>query len=217
MLARGIDVRFNTKARAFIGKRKAKAVKLESGEELEGDILVAATGVKPNLDFLQDSGIDHKWGIRVDEYLRTNLPNVYAAGDVVEVPDRLTGETYVHAIFPNAVEQGHIAGLNVLGDEVRYEGGERMNSLKHLGLPIMAVGLKEGDEILQDRRNGSLRTIYLKDNRLKGFQLVGDIRAAGVLRTLMIQQSDIRSLKHHLLDPNFGQGMMVWQAVGAYA
>lgn len=216
MRQRGVDVRLNTKAEAFLGNGNAKAVRLDSGEVLEGDILIAATGVKPNLDFLQDSNIDRNWGLRVDDHLRTNLPDVYAAGDVVEVPDRLTGETFVHAIFPNAVEQGHVVGLNLVGYETRYEGAERMNSLKHLGLPIMAVGLKSGDEILQEKHNGNLRTVYLKDERLVGFQLAGDIRAAGILRTLMIQGRDIRPIKSHLLDPGFGQGTMVWQAIAPY-
>jgi nitrite reductase (NADH) large subunit len=213
MRQRGVDVRLNTKAEAFLGNGSAEAVRLDSGEILKGDILIAATGVKPNLELLGNSGIEHKWGLRVDDHLRTNLPDVYAAGDVVEVPDRLTGETYVHAIFPNAVEQGRVVGLNLAGYETQYEGGERMNSLKHLGLPIMAVGLKEGDEILQAKRNGILRTIYLKENRLVGFQLVGDIRAAGILRTLMLQGNNVRSLKEHLLDPSFGQGMKVWQSI----
>ena len=216
MQQNGVDVRLNTKAEAFQNSGTAKAVRLSSGDVLEGDILIAATGVKPNIDFLDNSSIEHDWGLHVDDHLRTNLPDVYAAGDVVEVPDRLTGETYVHAIFPNAVEQGRVVGLNLAGYETLYEGGERMNSLKHLGLPIMAVGLKEGDEILQDKRNGNLRTIYIKENRLVGFQLAGDIRAAGVLRTLMIQATDIRPLKGHLLDPNFGQGMMVWRAMANY-
>lgn len=216
MRQRGVAVRLNTKAEAFLGNGSAKAVRLESGEVLKGDILIAATGVKPNLDFLVDSGIEHKWGLQVDSHLRTNLPDVYAVGDVVEVPDRLTGESYVHAIFPNAVEQGRIVGLNLAGYETHYEGGERMNSLKHLGLPIMAVGLKEGDEILQDKRNGNLRTIYIKENRLVGFQLAGDIRAAGVYRTLMLQGTDIRPLKGNLLESNFGQGMMVWQSIANY-
>lgn len=217
MRKRGVNVRLKTKAKAFVGKRKAKGVQLASGKVLEGDILIAATGVKPNLDLLEGSGISHKGGISVDDHLRTNAPDVYAAGDAVEVPDRSTGETFVHAIFPNAVEQGRVVGLNLTGYDARYEGGERMNSLKHLGLPIMAVGLKEGDEVLQEKRNGDLRTLYLKENRLVGFQLVGDIHAAGVLRTLMIQGSDVRPLKHRLLDPNFGQGMMVWQAIAPYA
>jgi NAD(P)H-nitrite reductase large subunit len=216
MRQRGVDVRLNTKAEAFLGNGSAEAVCLDSGEVLKGDILIAATGVKPNLEFLSDSGIEHKWGLRVDDNLRTNLPDVYAAGDVVEVPDRLTGESYVHAIFPNAVEQGRVVGLNLAGYETQYEGGERMNSLKHLGLPIMAVGLKEGDEILQDKRNGNLRTIYIKENRLVGYQLVGNTRVAGVLRTLMLQGTDVRPLKGHLLDPSFGQGMKVWQSFSTY-
>jgi nitrite reductase (NADH) large subunit len=136
---------------------------------------------------------------------------------VIEVPDRLTGETYVHAIFPNAIEQGRVVGLNLAGYETRYAGGERMNSLKHLGLPIMAVGLKDGDEILQEKRNGSLRTIYLKDNRLVGFQLAGDIHAAGVLHTLLIQGSDIRPIRRHLLDANFAQSSLVWQDLAPFA
>ena len=213
MQKRGVDVRLNTRAEEFIGKRSAMAVRLASGETLEADILIAATGVKPNLDLLESSGIEHNWGIRVDDHLRTNMPDIYAAGDAVEVPDRLTGETSVHAIFPNAVEQGQVVGLNIVGYDVCYAGGDRMNSLKHLGLPIMAVGLKEGDEALQLRQNGNLRTIYLKNGRVVGFQLVGDIRAAGILRTLAIQGGDVRPLRGRLLDPNFGQGMMVWQAI----
>ena len=91
----------------------------------------------------------------------------------------------MHANMPNAVEQGKLVGLNLLGFEERYEGAERMNSLKHLGLPILAVGLKKGDEALRGRVDGGWRTLYLQDNRLVGFQLVGDIRAAGTLHTML--------------------------------
>lgn len=213
MLQRGIDLRLNTKARAFVGNRRAEAVVLESGETLRADLFIAATGVKPNLDLLEGSGIAHRWGITVDHFLRTSAPDVYAAGDVVEAPDRLTGEAYVHAIFPNAIEQGRIVGLNLLGFAVPYEGADRMNSLKHLGLPILAAGLKEGDEVLRARWDGSLRTLYLKENRLVGYQLIGDIRAAGALRTLMITGQDLRKLKDRLLARSFGQGELVWQGL----
>lgn len=213
MRQRGIEVRLNTKARAFIGDGKASGVELESGEVLRADLFIAATGVRPNLEVIQDSGIAHRWGITVDDHLRTNVPDVYAAGDVVEAPDRLTGEVYVHAIFPNAVEQGRVVGLNLLGFDITYEGADRMNSLKHLGLPIMAVGLKEGEEVLRARWDSGLRTLYLKDNRLVGFQLVGDIRAAGVLRALLISRQDLRRLKDHLLQPTFGQGNLVWHGL----
>ena len=215
MRRRGVQVRLETKAEAFVGDGRAAGVRLESGETLAADILIAATGVRPNLDYLQGSGIAHNWGISVDVLLQTSAPDVYAAGDVVEAPDRLTGEPYVHAIFPNAVAQGRVAGLNMLGFDVPYEGADRMNSLKHLGLPIMAVGLKEGDQVLQAKRDGDLRTLYLQEDRLVGFQLVGDIRAAGVLRALLVRRADLRPIKDRLLDLSFGQGTIISAAMQA--
>ena len=216
MRDRGITIHMNTKAVAFIGGDRAEGVKLESGESLEADVMVAATGVRPNLEFLEGSGVNHDWGITVDEHLRTNLEDVFAAGDVVEVPDLLTGETFVHAIFLNAVEQGNVVGLNLLGFDTSYEGAHRMNSLKHLDLPIIAAGLKTGDEMLQTRKNGNLRTIYLMNNQVVGFQMVGDIQAAGVLRALMNNRQNIGGLKDRLLEPNFGEGAIAWEAMAPW-
>ncbi len=214
MEEKGVDLRLGTKASHFFGNGLVKGVKLENGESLEADILIAATGVRPNIDFLQGSGIQAQWGIRVDSHLRTNYPYIYAAGDVVEAPDRITGETYVHAIFPNATAQGHLVGLNLAGFEVSYEGAERMNSLKHLGLPILAVGLKHGDELLEVKGNGYRRALYLQENRLVGYQLVGDIRIAGALRTLMLRGEKLAPIKERLLSPDFGQGSLVWNSIG---
>jgi nitrite reductase (NADH) large subunit len=217
MRTRGIDVRLNTKAVAFSGNGKAEAVKLESGEELKADVLIAATGVMPNLELLHGSGINAHRGISVDEHLQTSVPDIYAAGDCIESPYRLTGEKYVHAIFPNAVEQGCVAGMNMAGYMVTYEGADRMNSLKHLGLPILAAGEKQGERVLQERRGDQLKTIYLQDSRLVGFQLAGDIKNAGIYHALMTQKYDVSELESQLLNPNFGEGMLMWKAIGAYA
>jgi nitrite reductase (NADH) large subunit len=216
MQQKGVEVSLNTKAVAFVGNGKAEGVRLESGESLYADVLIAATGVRPNLEFLEGSGIAHGWGITVDESLRTTQSDIYAAGDVVEVPDLLTGETYVHAIFLNAVEQGNVVGLNILGFDSRYDGAHRMNSLKHLDLPIMAAGLKTGDEVLQTKRNGSLRTVYLQENQVVGFQMVGDIKSAGVLRALMNNRQNVAGFKDKLLDSTFGQGTIIWQAMAPW-
>lgn len=211
----GIDVRLNTKAIAFAGDGRASEVLLESGETIPGDLFIAATGVQPNLSILEDTGIKFGWGVYVDDHLRASELDIYAAGDVIESQDRLTGETSVHAIFPNAVEQGRVVGLNLSGYDVTYEGAERMNSLKHIGLPILAVGLKEGDEVIKTKRDGALRTIYLRGNRVVGFQLVGDISAAGILRSLLLQEKDVRPFKDRLLDPSFNQGYLIWNAINA--
>ena len=213
MRQRGVEVRLNTKALAILGSQEALGVQLVTDEVLSADLYIAATGVRPNLELLEGSGIAHRWGVTVDDHLRTSDPNIYAAGDAVETRDRLTGETAVHAIFPNAIEQGRVVGLNLVGIDTGYEGAERMNSLKHLGLPLLAAGLKQGDEVLQARHNGSLRTIYLQENRLVGYQLVGDVRPSGALRALLLRGQPLGKLKDHLLERSFGQGTLVWAAL----
>jgi nitrite reductase (NADH) large subunit len=213
MRERGIDLRLNTRAVGFSQQGEGMAVDLESGGALTADLAIAATGVKPNLEFLVDSDIQHQWGISVDDHLRTNYANIYAAGDVIESPYRLTGETFVHAIFPNAVEQGKVVGMNLAGQDVVYQGADRMNSLKHLGLPIMAVGAAKGDEVLKVTQDGSWRTIYLNEGRIVGFQLVGDVHPAGVLRTLLNRGQRVEGFKDKLTDPSFGQGSLAWMSI----
>ena len=143
--------------------------------------------------------------------LCTNFPDIYAAGDVAETIDRLTGERYVHAIFPNAVAQGKIVAYNLLGWATAYEGADNMNSLKHLGLPVMAVGLMEGEELRQ-RRNGSLRKVFLQDDRIIGFRLTGDVSSAGIYLSLMNRGESVSEFKSRLLEPGFGMGHLAQMA-----
>lgn len=192
---------------AFVGEPRADAVEVRSGDALSSDLLVAATGIKPNIGFLEASGVETNWGVLVDEKLRTNLSNVYAAGDVAETFDRFTDERYVHAIFPNAVEQAKIVAYNLMGKNVTYEGADNMNSLKHLGMPLIAVGQMEGEE-LRIQREGTLRKLYLQDDRIIGFCLAGDLSAAGIYRTLMNKRVNVVPFKHRLLNPGFGMGII---------
>jgi len=209
----GVELRLGAKGKSFIGNGRADGVLIEDGETLHADVLIASTGVRPNIDWLEGSGLEVGWGVRVDDRLRTTAPDVFASGDVVEAADRLTGERSVNAIFPNAVAQGTVVGLNLAGHEVRTEGTDRMNSLKHLGVPVVVAGLKDGDEVLRRRRNGGMRTLFLKDGRLVGFQMVGEVTAAGVFRSLMNRRQDVRAFKDRLLQPTFGQGTVAWGAI----
>jgi NAD(P)H-nitrite reductase large subunit len=202
--ARGVEVRLDTHAEAFLGDCEVKGVKLESGEELHADAYIAATGVKPTIDWLEGSGVETGWGVIVDDLQRTNTPDIYAAGDVAETRDRMTGERYVHAIFPNAVAQARVVASGLLGFEVPYEGAETMNSLKHLGVEVIAVGSQSGQEELRWRDHGVLRKVFLSDGRITGFRLVGDIRGAGVYRSLMLRRVDVGPFRDHLLDPRRG-------------
>jgi NAD(P)H-nitrite reductase large subunit len=92
----------------------------------------------------------------------------------------------------------------MLGYETIYEGSEIMNSLRHLGVPLIAAGQVSGDEELRAGRGDSLRTIILKDNRIVGFRLVGDVRGAGAYRSLMLRGTDVAAMRDDLLVPGFG-------------
>jgi nitrite reductase (NADH) large subunit len=213
MRGRGVEVRLEKRAAAFEGAVRAELLRLASGEALEADVFVAATGVKPNVEYLEGSGVEVGWGVRVDEHLRTGVSDVYAAGDVAETFDRMTGERYVHAIFPNAVAQGRVVAQHLLGFEAPYEGAESMNSLKHLGLPVMAVGAQTGEQTLRWSQGTVLRKVVLEGDRIVGFRLAGDVSGAGVYRSLMLRREDVSRFGRRLPEPGFGVGALALQAM----
>jgi NAD(P)H-nitrite reductase large subunit len=215
MTARGIELRLGIEATDFLeNDGEVAGLRLADGHTVTADMYVAATGVKPNIDFLDGSGVAMRWGVTVDEHLKTTAPHVWAAGDVVEAPDRATGAAYVHAIFPNAVDQGRVAATNILGGDVVYAGAESMNSLKHLGLPIMAVGAADGETELHWRDGDRLRKVFLTAGRITGFRLAGDISGGGLLRSLMLRGDDVARFGRRLVRPGFMEADIVLPAMG---
>ncbi|MGM0688915.1 MAG: NAD(P)/FAD-dependent oxidoreductase [Bacillota bacterium] len=197
---------------AFSGIKKAESVLMRSGKEHRADLLVAATGLKPNIELLSESGIETDWGVLVDDRLCTNFPEIYAAGDIAETIDRISGKRYAHANYPNAVAQGNVVGRNILEQDITYSGSDSMNSLKHLGIPVIAAGMMEGDE-LRVRHNGCLRKLWVNDNRLVGFRLTGDINCAGIYLSLIRRASDIAPIREMLLEPNFSYAYLMDMAL----
>jgi NAD(P)H-nitrite reductase large subunit len=216
LIERGVKLRLGVEAKAFVGSPTVNSVRLNDGQLLEADLIVAATGVKPHVEFLRDSPIVTDWGIHVDDTLQTSVPGIFASGDVAESRDWLTGERFVHAIFPNAVAEGEIAASNLLGANLRYDGAESMNSLKHLGIPIVAMGTTdEPDEVLRWESGSALRSVYLRNDTIIGAQLAGNIQAAGVYRSLMLRRADVSSFGRGLVEPGFSMGSVVWDALVA--
>ena len=214
MAARGIELRLGVEATASrtrrAGRRRPAAA---DGELVTADLYVAATGVKPNLGFLAGSGHRGRLGHHGGRSLRTNGPEIWAAGDVVEAPDRATGKAFVHAIFPNAVDQARV----VADEHPRWRhglpGAESMNSLKHLGLPIMAVGAMEGPDELRWRDGDVLRKVFLDDGRIVGFRFTGEIAGGGLLRSLLLRGDDVRRFGRRLVLPGFGVSEIVLPAM----
>ena len=135
-----MDVRLNWGETVAVDRDgEASRVRFASGETIEAELLLACIGVKPRTAFLAGSGIDVREGILVDGRMRTNVPDVFAAGDVAEAADFFTGRKTVSPILPNAVAQGRIAGSNMADDAADYAGSLPMNTFNFFGHLAVSV------------------------------------------------------------------------------
>ena len=136
----GVEVKTGVTLTAIEDAQGRKRLRCEGQEDLLADLIIMATGIRTNLEWLQGSGVRVNRGIVVDDHLRSTVPNVYAAGDVAEGRDLVTGEAAVHAIEPTAMEHGRVAGANMAGKDVRYRGSLLMNIVEVCHLDIASFG-----------------------------------------------------------------------------
>jgi len=179
-----------TKIRRAADGSDALVATLDTGGELEADLVIVAAGVRPNIGFLAGSGIECGAGITIDDAMRASVPGVYAAGDVAEGIDPSTGKRAVNAIQPTAVEQGRVAALNMAGNDVRTRGHLTLNVLDTLGLISSSFGQwwseagGESAELIDEREYRYL-SLQFRDDRLVGATSIGLTEHVGVLRGLI--------------------------------
>src|SRR4029450_9974920 len=125
---RGVAIRTNARLQAIEDAGQQKRLRFEESEDLLADLVIMATGIRTNLDWLKDSGLTINRGIVVDTQQRSNVPNVYAAGDAAEGKDLVTGQPAIHAIEPTAMEHGRIAGANMAGEAMGPRGSVRVEN-----------------------------------------------------------------------------------------
>ncbi len=191
-------------------RSKVRNALLRDGREVSADIVIFAIGVRPNIPEMVGPGIEINRGISVDKHMRTSLEDIYAAGDVAEATEVVTGGKRVIAIWPNAYRQGKIAGYNMVGLGKEYAGSLAMNSVELCGIPTISAGFTETDgegyEILKsyDKETLSYRKIVMKNNRIVGFVFVNRIERAGIFTELTSSRVDVSSFKDNLLKEDFG-------------
>ena len=182
-------------------------VRLSGGRTVEADLVISATGVRPAIGFLQDSGITCLQGILTDECMQTNVPGIYAAGDCAEAFDKVSGQTIVSAIQPNAAEQARVAALNMAGQSTTLKGVTQINVLDTLGLISASFGNWQGVEggehaELTDQASGKHLSLQFKDDLMVGCNCVGWTEHVGVMRGLVEGQVRLGEWKDKLIqDP----------------
>ncbi len=204
---KGVAVHTSTRVEAIEEAGSSYKVALDNGEVIGADVVISATGVKSNIQFLEGSGIETEFGILVNNRLQSSSPDIYAAGDVCQGKDFSTGEYSVQAIQPTAADHGRIAAMNMMGKETIHQGSINLNVLDTLGLISSSYGLWMGvdggdsSELYDPDRYRYIR-LQFEDDVLVGAQSLGLTQHVGVLRGLIQSRLRLGKWKEQLMkDP----------------
>jgi NAD(P)H-nitrite reductase large subunit len=204
----GVAIRTGVRLTAIEDDGHGKRLRFANGPDIQCDTVIMATGIRTNLEWLEGSGVRVERGVVVDRRLRSSVPNVYAAGDVAEGPDRVSGAPDVHAIEPTAQEHGRIVGAQMAGRDVPYRGSLLMNVVEVCHLDAASFGA--WDDATAEAFVGlradrpAYRKLLWTGDRLTGAIIVGrssDIWATndvGMLKGLVQSGVSLGAWKDHL-------------------
>ena len=211
----GMEVLTGVAVKEILGGASLEGLMLDDSSKIACELAIVGKGVSPNTGFLEGSKIKINKGICTDNHLMTNIEDIYAAGDVAETVDISTGEAAINAIWPCAVRQGRVAGLNMAGGDTEYGGSMAANSIDLFALSVVSLGLSrpKGDRYKEESsvnlRDKRYRKLVFDGNRLVGAILVGDIEEAGVYGLLIEKKVDISDVRSDLLSAGFDFGKAV--------
>ncbi len=182
----GLDIRTGTDVVEILGGDTVEAVRLSTGDLVAADVVIVAKGIRPRVDWLRGSDIHIADGVVVDPSGRTNIADVYAAGDCAEAVDPITGRSAVSGIWPVAYEMGRVAGSTAVGVERMSRGALRANASRFFGVSIISIGeVRDGrlvgaeSEVLADTP-ASYRKVVRRHGRVVGALMYGDVSNAGL-------------------------------------
>lgn len=193
MEAKGYHFHLGLHAEEIIREDGRLKVLMHEGTQVEGDLVLISTGVRPNLDVLREAGVEIDRGVVVNDHLQTNCPDIFAAGDLTEHNSTLYG------IWPAAKEQGKIAGANMVGIGTKYTGSTAITALKVAGINMTSIGDIDVDNTKQcvieiDNASGTYKKFIAEDNAMVGGILLGDTTDKKRLEHAIKEKESIKSL-----------------------
>jgi nitrite reductase (NADH) large subunit len=196
----GFKFRLGAKTEEIEGADRITSVRLEGGERIPSGMVIISAGVRPNIGLPKAMGLECDKGIKVDEYLGTNLPDIYAAGDVAEFKGMAYG------IWPAAMEQGKIAGINMAGGNMVYNGTTMANTLKVVGIYLASAGDIDADNKHESRvfiNENVYKKIVLDNNHMIGCLMLGDTTDFNKITKAISEKRDISAVKDQILSDGF--------------
>ncbi len=204
--SRGVSVNTSTRVESITEAGRGLSVSLSNGKKIPADLVVSATGVTPNIGFLDGTDIKTDQGILVNRQMQTSDPHIFAAGDVAQGKDFSSEEFSVQAIQPTAVEHGQLAAKNMFGlKNAVHQGSVNMNVLDTLGLISSSFGLwmgvenGESCELLNKERFRYINLQFCEDV-LIGATSLGLTEHVGVLRGLIQTKTKLGVWKDRLIE-----------------
>lgn len=170
-----IRVKLGTQIIEVTGEGTVTGAMTKEEERLDCDIIIYCVGIRPNKKLFENTAIQTNMGIIVDNHMRTNIENIYAAGDIAEFEGRVGG------LWPVAIEQGKIAGYNIAGKDITYQSILPVTTMNAFQLSVFSVGNIDENScscsIIDDPADGAnYRRIFIQEQRIVGAIMIGEIK-----------------------------------------
>lgn len=180
---RGIEI-LKDEEPVKISGNPVKSVKTNK-REIKCSAVIMGVGVVPNTDFVKNVvKLGSRNGIVVDERMQTSEPDIYAAGDCIELKSLIDDSIRPFPVWPNAQETGRVAGANIAGCDITYEGGIRVNSLNVFDKVYFSIGdvYDESKMMKRIERDGVIEMYYFDGEQIIGAEIIGDVKYSGLLK-----------------------------------
>jgi nitrite reductase (NADH) large subunit len=199
----GIEIVTNTSPARILGEELVEGVEMTNGDTYGCELVIIGKGVSANRSLVEGTEIESKYGIITDEFCRTNVADIYAAGDVAQSHDTVRKSGWMNTLWPHAVEEGRVAASDILRNSASLRGRTSMNSLMLFDLPVISCGLSgareeiPGSEEIVFKKSGkpSSMRFVIKDDKLVAYVLLGDVKHAGVLTSLINREVPVDRAK----------------------
>lgn len=204
----GIKVHLGLTTEEILGQDGVKGLRFKGGKEIETDMAIVAAGVRPNIRMAKDAGLDTDRGLVVDDYLRTNNPKIFAAGDVIQHLGKIYG------IIPASFNQARVVASNILGKKEKYEGTIPSNTLKIVGLDVMCAGIVNPEEDSYEefrkekKEEGTYKKVVIHQGVVVGAIWMGTKKGASEINRIISQKINVEKHKISLLEDDFDYSIL---------
>lgn len=224
LVEEGVELHYQAEAIEVQGRKNVSAIKLLDGRVIKCDIVAYAIGIQPKLELATAAGLAVDRGILVNQFMQTNVQDVFAAGDVAQAYDPRTGRSVLDSLWTPAREQGRAAGLNMAGRQVEYVKSAPFNVTRLAGLTTTIigtvghgrdediVGIARGDSetfrslpdaiVAQSGFDVNHLRLVIGQKSLLGAILMGDQTLSTPLQKMVENSADISPIRQKLMAPN---------------